>query len=200
MTSTHVEKRLTRDEVEGRHEQLVQLFSSQESISAEIDGYRRDLRAARRQLRELDTRVRVVSREIRSGVTLVPRQQALPDPGIDAMTDEPAPEIDPPGPPSRHGPGPLLDAVELRHLVTCVRPKQFWPTLKEVQGWHPEVRADVQRWCRTEHGKAHPIAGQPVPHDFTIPNVLENVEFARAAKAKKPRGARPLANGRKKVK
>lgn len=197
MTSSHYEKRLTRDEVETRHDQLVQLFSSQESISAEIDGHRRDLRAARRQLRELDTRVRVVSREIRSGVALIPRQQALPDPGIDGTTDTPAPEIDPPGPPSRHGEGPLLDAAQLRHLVTCVRPKEFWPTPKQVESWHADVRADVQRWCRMAHTRAHPIAGQPVPHDFTMPNVLANIEHEPA---KKKRGARPLTSGRKKGK
>lgn len=136
------------------------------------------------------------------------------NPGISATTDEPDPETDPPGPaqvfgtefdveaelddedplPQRHGEGSLLDAIELRHLVTCVRPKEFWPTVATVESWHPDVRADVQRWCRNEHVRASPIAGLPIPHASPMPNVLENIEIEKKGK----RGARPLSNPPKK--
>lgn len=112
--------------------------------------------------------------------------------GIDGMSDEPDPETDPRGPMARHGEGPLLGAVELRHLITCVRPKEFWPSVKEVASWHTDVMADVQRWCRIEHTRAHPIAGKPMPWNCAMPNVLENVEHA-----KRKGGARPLSSPRK---
>lgn len=111
--------------------------------------------------------------------------------GYGAAQDD-TPEHDPP--PQRHGEGPLLDAIELRHLVTCVRPKEFWPSVATVESWHPDVRADVQRWCRNEHVRASPIAGLPVPHASPMPNVLANVEIDKRAK----RGARPLSNPPKK--
>lgn len=82
----------------------------------------------------------------------------------------------------------LLDPAELRHLITCVRPKEFWPSVKEIESWHEQVRADVQRWCRIEHARSHPIAGHPVPMNMAMPSVLANIEHAakprRARKAK----------------
>lgn len=110
---------------------------------------------------------------------------------IDGSSDEPDPETDPP--PRRHGPGPAMDPIELRHAITCVRPKEFWPTVKAVASWHPEVRADVQRWCRIEHILAHPVEGMTLPQREQMPNVLENIEHEKAK-----RGARPLSSGPKK--
>ncbi len=210
MTSTHVEKRLTRDEVEGRHEQLVQLFSSQESLSAEIDGYRRDLRAARRQLRELDTRVRVVSREIRSGVVLIPRQQALPDPGIDAMTDEPAPEVDPPRVPTLDVFAKLYpcarDAPELRAALRTLLTEAQRTTLEAfplVTGT-PAFDA-IAHWARTERarldGPERAQRGEPGIAGLYIPTCRMPQELVAALKQKKPkkqRGVRPLTSKGKK--
>lgn len=115
---------------------------------------------------------------------------------VDASTSDPAPEIDPPGPPARHGEGELLDAIELRHLITCVRPREFWPAVKQVETWHTDVRADVQRWCRIEVAHAHPIAGHPLPPREPMPNVLANLGHA----PKEKRGARPLTSPKKKGK
>ncbi len=88
-----------------------------------------------------------------------------------------------------------LDAIELRHLVTCVRPREFWPSVKEVESWHADVRADVQRWCRAEHAHASPIAGHSLPARSPMPNVLANLELSAP---KKKAGARPLSSGAKK--
>jgi hypothetical protein len=112
--------------------------------------------------------------------------------GIDGNSD---PETDPPGPPKRHGEGPLMNAAQLRHLVTRVRPKEFWPSVEMVTSWHADVRADVQRWCQIEHKRSHPIAGMPVPFNSEMPNVLQNIEFERKPK----RGARPLSSPRKRA-
>ena len=94
--------------------------------------------------------------------------------------------------------GPQLNAFELRYLITCVRPKEFWPTLKEVETWHQDVRTRVQDWCRIEHAHAHPIQGMTLPERGPLPNVLAALEFPHPKKPKK--GARPLTSGKRRGK
>ena len=122
--------------------------------------------------------------------------------GIDGMSDEPDPETDPPGygepGPGTSLSGPQLNAFELRYLITCVRPKEFWPTLKEVETWHQDVRTRVQDWCRIEHAHAHPIQGMTLPERGPLPNVLAALEFPHPKKPKK--GARPLTSGKRRGK
>lgn len=94
--------------------------------------------------------------------------------------------------PQRWGEGPLLDAVELRRFITTVRPKEAWPTAAEVGAWHPDVRADVQRWCSVEHARKHPIAGVSLLRLEQMPNVLANLEHAEKPK-RKPRAKKAKA-------
>ncbi len=202
-----VERPLTAIEIKQRQVDHLRLLTEIDNYQSEIDEHRRCAKDAANEVARIQSRERELRRELRSGTVWEARQKELgfetadtllerpKDPAISALTDEPAPEIDPPGPPppQRHGDGPLLDPVELRHLVTCMRPKQFWPSLKDVEGWHPDVRADVQRWAHAEHAHASPIAGLPLPLRQEMPYVLANYENAPP---KPKRGARPLSSGR----
>ncbi len=124
--------------------------------------------------------------------------------GIDGMSDDPDPETDPPGyvlpdeDPVTSLSGPVLDTQALLHLIKCVRPKEFWPTLKEMADWHQDVRTRVQDWCRIEHAHAHPIKGITLPERTPLPNVLAALEFPHPKKPKK--GARPLTSGKRRGK
>ncbi len=123
---------------------------------------------------------------------------------IDGMSDDPDPETDPPGyvlpdeDPVTSLSGPVLDTQALLHLIKCVRPKEFWPTLKEMADWHQDVRTRVQDWCRIEHAHAHPIKGITLPERTPLPNVLAALEFPHPKKPK--RGARPLTSGKRRGK
>jgi len=115
-------------------------------------------------------------------------------PPTEDTADTEPPEIDPEtDPPQR-----LLDPVELRHLVTCVRPRKCWPSVEEVESWHTDVRAAVQRWCHIEQACASgiPIAGHPLPERLPMPNVLFNLGLPAP---KNQRGARPLSSAPEKT-
>jgi hypothetical protein len=178
------ERELTPAEIEERKALNLDLQSERDENLAEVDQKRRQIRALNAARKKLELRSAEVRREIRSGKVLESRQTSL------AFAGE--------GP--RHGEGPLLDAVELRHLITCVVSRELWPTVKEVERWHEQVRADVQKWCRVEHTHANPIAGLPLPLRSPLPNVLENIKFRREEERKaSKRKAPPTAHKRKKV-
>lgn len=162
-----LERFLTVEEIEERKTLNLALQSERDDNLAEVDEKRRQIRALNVARKKLELESAEIRREIRNGKVFESRQGVL------------ALDLVPAAPPARHGEGPLLDAVELRHLITCVRPREFWPTVKQVASWHEQVRADVQRWCRVELARAAPITGLPLPAAFQMPNVLENIEYAR---------------------
>jgi hypothetical protein len=189
-----IERELTPIEIEERTKQNLDLQGKRDDNLIEIGEKRRQIRMLVAANKRLELQSSEVRREIRTGKVFESRQGLLP-------LDEP---------PARHGEGALVDPVELRHMITCVRPREFWPTVKQVATWHEQVRADVQRWCRAEHARAHPIAGAPLPPAFAMPNVLENIALeleeserikrkaskaaARAAKVR-PASGTPLRTG-----
>lgn len=208
MMDTHYEKHLSRDEVEERTKQLVELFSSQESLSAEFDGFHRDLRAARRRLRELDGRVRVVSREIRSGVSLLPRQQEIPTEGDLCEPVAPS-KFDQLYPVARTHPALFED---LRACGFALAPGQIAALnalhedsgkFEAIANWARVGRAREEWGQRGRKGEA-PIAGLTVPLLPPAPEAWAEVVNAGAPVAKPAkkatRGARPLTSKKKRAK
>lgn len=170
MTTTQsfsTERDLTPTELAERDELRDQLDEERDGLITAVEDRRREIRGFNVKRKKIEVQLRDVRRELRTGKVFESPQTLMP-------FEEPAPAT------ARHGEGELLDPVELRHLITCVRPRELWPTVKEVQGWHEQVRADVQRWCRVEHARATPIAGLPLPESFAIPNVLANIAFRNA--------------------
>lgn len=188
------ERDLTPGEIRERDKLRNDLDEERDLLIGSIEDRRREIRGFTSKKKKIEVQLRDVRRELRTGKVFESPQSTFPfeDPQAEA----------------RHGEGALLDPVELRHLITCVRPREGWPTVKEIKGWHPEVRADVQKWCRTEHAQAHPIAGAPLPPapSLAMPNVLENIIFRleekqlaqrkaskRAAKVRPSGGRKPAA-------
>jgi hypothetical protein len=192
------ERELTEDEIKARTKLRDELDDERDDLGKSIEDRRREIRTFTAKRKKLEAQLRDVRRELRTGTVFESSQLTFPE----------VPQGE-----SRHGEGELLDPIELRHLISCVRPREGWPTVKEIKGWHPEVRADVQKWCRSEHTRASPIAGAPLPEPTAMPNVLENIIFRheekieakrkaeRAAKSRPSGGARrkpaPRARGRK---
>jgi hypothetical protein len=162
------ERPLGPDEIEERKTLNLALQGERDDNLAEVDEKRRQIRALNVARKKLELQSAEVRREIRLGRVLESRQGLL-------ALDVPAPVPST----ARHGEGPLLDAVELRHLITCVRPRELWPTVAAVESWHEQVRADVQKWCQVELARAAPIAGLPSPAALQMPNVLENIAFTK---------------------
>jgi len=175
---------LEPEEIEERKTLNLALQGERDDNLAEVDEKRRQIRALNVARKKLELQSAEIRREIRLGRVLESRQVSL-----DLVLDAPAPVP----PAARHGEGPLLDAVELRHLITCVRPRELWPTLAEVESWHEQVRADVQKWCRVEYGRTAPIAGLPLPATLQMPNVLENIAHGIHAAGKYPNRQPPAA-------
>lgn len=177
-----IERDLEVAEIEERKALNLDLQTERDENLAEVDEKRRQIRMLNVARKKLELRSAEVRREIRTGKVFESRQGLL-------ALDEPE---------ARCGAGELLEPGELRHLIACVRPRELWPTVAQVETWHWQVRADVQRWCRVEHARANPIAGAPLPASFPMPNVLENVAFDREdrkagkkRKAGKVRAAKP---------
>src|SRR3954471_10940869 len=124
-----IERELTPIEIEERTKQKLDLQGKRDDNLIEIGEKRRQIRMLVAANKRLELQSSEVRREIRTGKVFESRQVLLP-------LDEP---------PARHGDGALADPVELRHMITCVRPREFWPTVKQVATWHEQVRADVQR-------------------------------------------------------
>jgi hypothetical protein len=181
MTQTlDIERELTPDEISERGTLRDKLDEERDGLLVAVEDRRREIRAFNVKKKRIEAQLRDVRRELRSGTVF----EAPPSPQAIFPFEEP-----PPAAPARHGEGELIDPIELRHLITCVRPREFWPSVKEVSRWHAEVRADVQKWCRAEHTRAHPIAGHPLPDTFMIPNVLENIRFRVEEKNERKRKA-----------
>lgn len=162
------ERDLTPEEIIARGKLRDELDEERDGLLAAVEDRRKEIRGFNVKRKTLEVQLRDVRRELRTGKVFESRQTSL------ALDEPPAP-----APPARHGEGELLDPIELRHLITCVRPREAWPTVKQVESWHEQVRADVQKWCRDEHTRAHPIAGMPLPPAGSMPNVLENIVFDR---------------------
>lgn len=172
---------LEPDEIEERKTLNLALQGERDDNLAEVDEKRRQIRALNVARKKLELQSAEIRREIRLGRVLESRQVSL-----DLVLDAPA--LVPSS--ARHGEGPLLDAVELRHLITCVRPREYWPTVADVETWCEQVRADVQKWCQVEHVRAAPIAGLPLPPALQMPNVLENLVFRHEDELKRKSGKR----------
>lgn len=169
-----LERDLTPAEIEERTALRDQLDDERDDLIGAVEQRRREIRGFNASRKRLESRIRDVRRELRSGKVQESRQMGL-------ALDEPE---------ARHGEGELLDPVKLQLLVMCTRPAEHCPTVAEVEAWHPQVRADVQRWCRAQHARANPIAGLPLPPVMIMPNVLENVAFDREPPRKRKAGKR----------
>jgi hypothetical protein len=163
--SFDTERELTAEEIRERGELRDQLDEERDGLLVAVEDRRREIRGFNVKRKQLEAQLRDVRRELRTGKVFESPQTALP-------FEQPAAQ-------ARHGEGELLDPVELRHLITCVRPPELWPTVTEIEGWHEQVRADVQKWCRDEHTRADPIAGVPLPPASAMPDVLANIAFER---------------------
>jgi hypothetical protein len=161
--SFSTERDLTPEEIRERDKLRDDLDEERDGLITAVEDRRKEIRGFNVKRKKIEVQLRDVRRELRTGKVFESPQTVMP------FEDPPAT--------ARHGEGELLDPVELRHLISCVRPPELWPTLKDVKSWHEDVRADVQRWCRVEHARATPIAGLPLPDSFAIPNVLENVAY-----------------------
>jgi hypothetical protein len=157
------ERDLTAQEIKERDALRDELDEERDLLTTAVEDRRKEIRGFIAKRKKIEVQLRDVRRELRTGKVFESPQTV--------MFEEPAPAT------ARHGEGELLDPVELRHLITCVRPRELWPTVKEVEAWHEDVRADVQRWCRVAVTRNHPIAGLPLPEMFAIPNVLENIAY-----------------------
>lgn len=181
--SFDTERDLTADEIAERSKLRDELDEERDGLITAVEDRRREIRGFTAKRKKIEAQLRDVRRELRTGKVFDSPQTALAFPDA-------SPAL------ARHGEGELLDPVELRHLITCVRPPEFWPTLRDVESWHEQVRADVQKWCRTEHTRAAPIAGSPLPDSFDMPNVLQNIRF-RVEEEIKRKAAKRKATARK---
>lgn len=158
------ERDLTPDEIRERDKLRNDLDEERDLLLGSIEDRRREIRGFNSKKKKIEVQLRDVRRELRTGKVFESPQSTFP-------FEDPLAE-------GRHGEGALLEPDELRELVMAVRPREGWPTLKEIKRWHPEVRADVQKWCRVEHARVSPIAGAPLLQPIAMPNVLENIVFA----------------------
>lgn len=130
-----------------------------------------------------------------------------PEEGIDGSTDEPAEEIDPPGPDVFAKLYPMArDHSTLRdHLHAVLTPEQYAKLPHgTVEAWHPAtgIFDAIAHWARiekahTEIPKREPIAGFYLQGRMPMPVKLaellgETAKPKRARKAHKPRAAEPL--------
>jgi|GEM_PF-5406099 len=187
------ERDLTPEEIEERKTLNLALQAECDENVAEVSDKRKQIRALNVARKKLELESAEIRREIRTRKVFESRQGVLaldqPAPPLgswSALTGEP-----------RHGEGPLLEPVDLRYLIACVRPPEMVPTIKQVKSWHEQVRADVQRWCRVEHTRAAPIAGLALPAAYPMPSVLENIVFERDASIRKDKAAKRKAGKRK---
>lgn len=100
---------------------------------------------------------------------------------IDASTDEPAPEIDPPGPYARFDELYPLATNPLQLLVQLIdfMPEEQHRVLRDNVSWHPAsgIFNAVANWARIEKahaeaGTREPIAGLTIPRREPMPQAL----------------------------
>ena len=187
------ERELTPEEIEERKTLNLSLQAQCDENLAEVSDKRKQIRALNVARKKLELESADVRREIRNGKVFESRQGLL-------ALDEPAPPLGSwsalTGEP-RHGEGPLLEPIDLRYLIACVRPPEMVPTIKQVKSWCEQVRADVQRWCRVEHTRAAPIAGLPLPAAYQMPSVLQNIVFERDAAIRKDKAGKRKATAKR---
>jgi hypothetical protein len=174
--SFDTERDLTPDEIIARSKLRDELDEERDGLITAVEDRRREIRGFVAKRKKIEAQLRDVRRELRTG-------KVFDSPQVPLVFPDVLPTL------ARHGEGELLDPAELLHLITCVRPREFWPSLTDVESWHEQVRADVQKWCRTEHTRAAPIAGSPLPDSFDMPNVLQNIRFRVEEKAARKRKA-----------
>jgi len=192
------ERTLSVAEVSQRKDDCFDLLTERDGVLSAIDERKREIKTLDLESKSLDARISVLRHEVRSGKTLVTRQQELPldrvtlgdvmgDPVEDLRQNYCSDIVNEPAEPE------ALSPFDLRQLVVAVLPA-IAPQLKvtEVESWHADVRADVQRWAQVEHKLAHPIAGMPLPQREQLPNVLDNLERAAKRAAEKKRGAQQV--------
>ena len=108
------ERALDQWEIEERKNKALELMEEHDGIGSTIEQHQRQIRTLKLRQSTVDSRVRLLRHEVRSGKTLVDRQAELPlayprderptspppqpypvPAGIDGMSDEPDPETDP---------------------------------------------------------------------------------------------------------
>lgn len=126
--------------------------------------------------------------------------------GIDASTDEPAPEIDPPGPYARFEEmyPAATDYPSLYEALKSALSDEQWRSLRRFDQWQPasDTFRSVANWARIEKahadaGAREPIAGLTLPRREPMPETLVDL---LGVKAKQKKGARPLVNPKRKGK
>lgn len=134
--------------------------------------------------------------------------------GIPAPTDEPAPEIDPPGPYARFEEmyplaENMADLLMALGEVLPMETLQPLTTSTRVNLWHPAsgIFNAVANWARIEKAHADAYAeaqrGEPAKGGLTIPRrepMPEKLAELLGVKAKEKRGALPLTSPKRKRK
>lgn len=119
--------------------------------------------------------------------------------GIDANTDEPDPETDPPGPDPFAVAYPMArDHEKLRADLAVVLQGVLVPTREQLGRHHPStgVFDAIAHWTRLElarmNRESHPDLDIPTP--LPMPEKLAEMRSEIGTPAKKKRGARPLTS------
>ena len=120
--------------------------------------------------------------------------------GIDGSTDEPAPEIDPPGPYARFEEmyPAATDYPSLYEALKSALSDEQWRSLRRFDQWQPasDTFRSVANWARIEKahadaGAREPIAGLTLPRREPMPETLVDL---LGSKPKQKKGARPLTS------
>jgi len=125
--------------------------------------------------------------------------------GIDGSTDEPAPEIDPPGPYARFEEmyPAATDYPSLYEALKSALSDEQWRSLRRFDQWQPasDTFRSVANWARIEkaHADAYAAAqrGEPGMSGLTIPRrepMPEKLAELLGVKPKQKKGARPLTS------
>jgi hypothetical protein len=180
MATELIERPLTPIEIKQRQVDHLRLLTEIDNYQSEIDEHRRCAKDAANEVARLQSRERELRRELRSGTVweaqhVEPRQKSLEfadtllerptAPGIDAMSDEPDPETDPPERDSDGAPLPppaypqfiadqkleesfrrlcpvAKDGVRLHSDLAVALQRHegaVLPSLATVDGWHPST-------------------------------------------------------------
>lgn len=219
--SPFIERRLTPMEIHDRRLNVESLLDEKDRLDDEIDEQKRTIKDNKVEIDRIEFRVRELRKEIRQGFVLEPRQVGLSfmgsaplrtdgptlsdrhgnpveDPrersGIDGATDDPAEEIDPPGPDPFAARYPMAtDHGKLRGDLAVVLGNRGMrvPSLDELRQWHERsgVFDAMAHWARLEiahmNAKEHP--------EIQIPGRLDMPEKLAELLGERPKKRRTRA-------
>lgn len=203
-----VERELTLSEIRERTELREQLDDERDALLAAVEARRREIRGFNVARKKLESRLRDVRRELRTGKMFESPQGTLP---LDL------PPIDPFE--ARYS--PARDHESLHAQLAVVLQGVLVPSIEKLEKWHPDtgIFQGIAHWARTElaylNKKEHPDlalpARSPMPEKLAelrmyLGGARKRYERPTAAK-KAPRGKRgegseatgkrPRAGGRK---